>query len=155
MSNRKIYNKMPNNYYNYFDICKWEGIPTGTAKSAIGDKGLEGISRIEKLGPIAHQFKEFPKYENGTLRSQYGILKNNYDFYKREGRPRKQSPGRPPKWKDNPNMVNINIPFPKDLYEEFQSVVDNANEMSVVKVTYRDMIAVAIKEFCERRPNLK
>lgn len=80
MADRKIYTKMPKNYYNYFDICKWEGIPTGTAKSAIGKKGLEGIASIEKLKPIAHQFKEFPKYENGMLRSQYGILKSNYDF---------------------------------------------------------------------------
>lgn len=155
MSNRKIYNKMPKNYYNYFDICKWEEIPTGTAKSVIGEKGLEGISGIEKLKPIAHQFKEFPKYENGNLRNQYGILKTNYDFYKREGRARKQSPGRPPKWKDNPNVVNINIPFPRDLYEEFQGVVDKANEMSIVKVTYRDMIAVAIREWIDRRPQFK
>lgn len=155
MSKGKIYNKMPKNYYNYFDICKWENIPTGTAKRAIGGNGLEGIKSVEVLKPIAHQFKVFPKYENGNLRNQYGILKTNYDFYVKNGRARKQSPGRPPKWKDNPNVVNINIPFPKDLYEEFKGVVDNANEMSVVKVTYRDMFAVAIKEFVDRRPNLK
>jgi len=155
MSKSKIYNKMPKNYYNYFDICKWEGIPTGTAKRAIGGNGLEGIKSVEVLKPIAHQFKVFPKYENGNLRNQYGILKTNYDFYVKNGRARKQSPGRPPKWKDNPNVVNINIPFPKDLYEEFKGVVDRANEMSIVKVTYRDMFAVAIQEFIQRRPNLK
>lgn len=142
---------MPNNYYNYFDICKMEGINANTAKSAIGDKGLEGISKIVALQPIAHQFKCFPKYENGNLRNQYGILKTNYDFWKKEGRARKQSPGRPPKWKDNPNVVNINIPFPKDLYEEFKAIIDKANDMSIVKVTYRDMIYVAVREFCDRR----
>lgn len=151
MPSKKIYTKMPKNYYNYFDICKWENIPTGTSKSAIGEKGLAGISSIVKLKPIAHQFKVFPKYENGNLRNQYGILKTNYDFYKKNGRPRKQSPGRPPRWKGNPNVVNINIPFPKDLYEEFQGIVDNANDISVVKVTYRDMIYVAVREFCDRR----
>lgn len=151
MSKDKIYNKMPKNYYNYFDICKWEGVATGTSKSAIGEHGLEGIAKIKELKPIAHQFKLFPKYENGILRNQYGILMTNYDFWKKNGRARKQSPGRPPKWKDNPNVVNINIPFPKDLYEEFQGIIDNANDMSIVKVTYRDMIYVAVREFCERR----
>lgn len=155
MADKKIYNKMPNNYYNYFDICKWEGINSNTAKSAIGANGLEGITSLDKLKPIAHQFKCFPKYENGNLRNQYGILQSNYDYYKKNGNVRKQSPGRPPKWKDNPNVVNINIPFPKDLYEQFQGVIDKANDMSIVKTTYRDMIAVAIKEFCDRRPNLK
>ncbi|MDR7856104.1 hypothetical protein [Tissierella sp.] len=155
MENKKIYKKMPKNYYNYFDICKWEGINTNTAKSVIGRSGLEGVSSIDALKPIAHQFKEFPKYENGYLRNQYGILKSNYDFWKENGRTRKQSPGRPPRWKDNPNVVNINIPFPKDLYEEFQGVVDKANEMSMIKVTYRDMIYVAVREFVDRRPNLK
>lgn len=184
MADRKIYTKMPKNYYNFFDICKWEGIPTGTAKSAIGEKGLEGIATIEKLKPIAHQFKEFPKYENGMLRSQYGILKSNYDFWKKNGRPRGQSTGRPPRWKnayicldcgeqfehdtkkEGSKIIckhcksencerfyeNINIPVPKKLYDEFKSVVDRANEMSIVKVSYRDMIYVALQEFIERRP---
>lgn len=151
MENKKIYKKMPKNYYNYFDVCKWEGVATGTAKRA-SSEGLEGIVKVKELEEIAHQFKCFPKYENGTLRNQYGILKTNYDFWKKNGRARKQSPGRPPKWKDNPNVVNINIPFPKDLYKEFQGVVDRANEMSVVKVTYRDMIYVAVQEFIQRRP---
>lgn len=151
MADRKIYTKLPKNYYNYFDICKWEGIPTGTAKSALAN-GLDGIASIQKLKPIAHQFKCFPKYENGRLRNQYGILKTNYDYWKEHGEPRKQSPGRPPKWKNNPNYVNINIPCPKDLYDTFKKVVDKANEMSVVKVTYRDMIYVAMQEFIDRRP---
>lgn len=146
---------MPKNYYNYFDICKWEEIPTGTAKRGVGQDGVNSIMSINKLKPIAHQFREFPKYENGTLRSQYGILKSNYDFWKKNGIPRKQSPGRPPKWKDNPNLVNINIPFPKDLYEEFKNIIDKANEVSIVKYSYRDMFAVAVQEFVERRGNIK
>jgi hypothetical protein len=35
------------------------------------------------------------------------------------------------------------------------TIVDNANRISAVKVTYKDMIAVAIKEFCDRRYQLK
>ncbi|MDD4429567.1 MAG: hypothetical protein PHG64_14430 [Paludibacter sp.] len=154
MSNRKIYRKLPDNYYNYFDICKWEGIPVGTAKSGAA-RGIDGISAVEALKPIAHQFKVFPKYENGTLRNQYGILKTNYDFYKAKGRARKQSPGKTPKWKNDDNFTNINIPIDKKLYEEFKEVVDNANAASIVKVLYRDMIAVAIREFVDRRPQFQ
>lgn len=138
---------IPKNYYNFFDICKLEGIPTGTAKSAIGDGGLEGIAKIEKLKPIAHLFREFEK----GLRKQYGILRRHYDYWKQTGEAPKVSSGRPPKWKNNPNVINLNIPFPKDLYEQFKKVVDRANSMSVIKVTYRDMVAVAIKEFIDRR----
>lgn len=128
MSKGKIYKKLPKNYYNYFDICKWEGVATGTAKRAT-EHGLESIATVTELKPIAHQFKKFPKYENGTLRNQYGILKTNYDFYKKNGRARKQSPGRPPRWKNNPNLTNINIPISKDLYDKFKDVVDNANKV--------------------------
>lgn len=138
---------IPKNYYNFFDICKLEGIPTGTAKSAIGDGGLEGIAKIEKLKPIAHLFREFEK----GLRKQYGILRRHYDYWKQTGEAPKVSTGRPPKWKNNPNVINLNIPFPKDLYEQFKKVVDRANSMSVIKVTYRDMVAVAVKEFIDRR----
>jgi len=154
MAKNNKYSKMPKNYYNYFDICKWENIPTGTAKGIL-DKGLDGIAGNEVLKPIAHQFKCFPKYENGNLRNQYGILQTNYNYYKENGEPRKQTSGRPPKWKDNPNLTNINIPFPKDLYEEFKDIVDNANKLSVSKVNYRDMIYVSVREFCDRRPQFK
>lgn len=142
---------IPKNYYNFFDICKLEGIPTGTAKRAIGEGGLEGIASIEKLKPIAHLFREFEK----GLRKQYGILHRHYDYWKRTGEVPKVSPGRPPKWKGNPNYININIPFPKDLYEEFKQIVDKANSMSVIKYTYRDMIYLAVREFIDRRPQLK
>lgn len=155
MASKRIYKKLPVNYYNYFDICKFEGINANTAKSVIGKSGLDGINSIDKLKPIAHQFKEFPKYENGRLRNQYGILKTNYDFWKKNGRARKQSPGRPPKWKNDPDYVNINIPMQKKIYDDFKEVVDNANALSVVKVPYRDMIAVALREWTDRRPQLK
>lgn len=137
---------IPKNYINYFDVCKLEGIPTGTAKRALNE-GLEGIKSIQALKPIGHLFREFEK----GLRKQYGILRRHYDYWKQTGEAPKVSTGRPPKWKDNPNVVNINIPFPKDLYEKFKKVVDNANSMTIAKVTYRDMIAVAVKEFIDRR----
>ena len=142
---------LPRNYINYFTVCKLEGIPTGTAKRATG-KGLEGIAAIQKLKPIGHLFKEF---EKGDMRKCYGILKSQYDYYKKTGKAPEVSPGRPPKWKDNPNLVNINIPIDKTLYEEFKAIIDKANSMSVMKYSYRDMFAVAVKEFCDRRAFLK
>ena len=37
---RKIHRnqKLPKNYYNYFDVCTMEGIPKERAKNAIGIK---------------------------------------------------------------------------------------------------------------------
>lgn len=143
--------KVPKNYYNYFDVCKWEGVPTNTAKSAT-ERGLEGIAAIEKLKPIGHQFKLFPKYENGTLRNAYGILKSDYEYYKKHGRARRKSPGRPPRWKNDPAYFNINIPIKKALWDRFKRMVDNANAVSTMQITYRDMLYVALEEAILRRP---
>jgi len=129
-----------------------EGIDPNKAKNAVSEKKVEGIKYLKELQPIEHLFEQFEKpIKNGMVNS-YGIRRKHYDYWKRTGEVPKISPGRPPKWKGNPNVVNINIPFPKDLYEEFKGVVDNANDMSVVKVTYRDMIYVAVQEFIQRRP---
>lgn len=135
-------------YYNYFEICKMEEIPEGSAKGAIG-LGLEGINKIAKLKSIAHLFREFPNGE----RKQYGILKKHYDRWKRTGNVPKVSTGRPPKWKTNDSYENLNIPILKSLYSgKLKKVVDNANAVSVVKLTYRDAVYLAIEEFCMRRP---
>lgn len=132
-----------------------EGIESSRAKNAVSEKKVEGIKYLEELKPIEHLFEQFEKPVKNGMVNSYGILRKHYDYWKRTGDAPKISTGRPPRWKDNPNVVNINIPFPKDLYEEFKSVVDKANDMSMVKVAYRDMIYVAVKEFIDRRPNLK
>ena len=144
---------VPKNYYNFFDVCKMEGIPENTAKGAI-TSGLDGIKAMKALKPIGHLFKQFEKITKSGPMNQYGILRRHYDYWKRTGEAPEVSPGRPPKWKDNPNLVNINIPFPRDLYEEFKKIIDIANSKSLVKVSYRDMFPVAVKEFCERRNHL-
>ncbi|OZV12371.1 hypothetical protein CIW83_09760 [Tissierella sp. P1] len=153
---RKIHNKrLPKNYYNYFDICKMEGIPDTRAKNAVSEKKVEGIKYLEELTPIEHLFEVFEKPIKGGMVNQYGILRRHYDYWKENGEVPKISPGRPKKHTDD-NLVNVNIRnFPKDLYEEFKTIVDNANSMSVMKVGYHDMIAVAVKEFVDRRPNFK
>lgn len=153
---RKIYKRrLPSNYYNYFDICKMEGIPETRAKNAVSEKKVEGIKCLEELKPIEHLFEQFEKPIKGGMINQYGILRRHYDYWKHTGEVPKISPGRPKKHTDD-NLVNVNIRnFPKDLYEEFKTIVDNANAMSVMKVGYHDTIAVAVKEFCDRRPQFK
>lgn len=147
---------IPKNYYNFFDICKMEGIPEGTAKRACanGLDGQQGIKSLEALKPIGHLFRRFEKITRKGPLNQYGVLRRHYDFWKRTGEAPKVSSGRPPKWKGNPNIFNLNIPFPKDLWGQFKQVVDTANSMSIAKVTYRDMVAVAVQEFIDRRPQL-
>lgn len=132
-----------------------EGVKSSRAKKAIEVKKVEGVKHIEELKPIEHLFEQFEKPIKGGMVNQYGILRKHYDYWKKTGEVPKISTGRPPRWKNNPNVTNINIPFPKDLYEEFKGVVDRANDMSMVKVAYRDMIYVAVREFIDRRPQLK
>lgn len=157
MERKRVIHKkeLPKNYYNYFDICKMEGIEPTKAKNAVSQKKVEGIKYLKELAPIEYLFEQFEKPIKGGMVNSYGIMRNHYDYWKRTGEVPQISPGRPPKWKGNPNVVNINIPLPKNLYEEFQGVIDKANDMSIIKTTYRDMIAVAISEFIARRPNLK
>ena len=140
--------KVPKTFYTLQAVGRMLSIPSDTIKDAFRGKELNSIQAI---APIAHLFQKFEEGEEFS----YAILKSHFEKWQRTGKVPKVSSGRPPKWKDNPNLVNINIPFPKDLYYQFKNVVDNANSKSRVHVTYRDMIAVAIQEFLDRRPNLK
>lgn len=135
-------------YYNYFDICKIEGISETRAKNAIKDKGVEGIKHLEELKPIEHLFVVFERPIKGRIVNSYGILRRYYDDWKATGQVPSPPPGRPKK----EGFVNVKYNIPLTLREEFNSVVDTANSMSVVHVTYSDMAAVALKEFCQRRP---
>lgn len=138
-------------YYNYFDICKVEGIPETRAKSAVSSLGVEGIKSIKELEPIEHLFVVFEKPIKGRIVNSYGILRRYYDDWKATGEVPTPPPGRPKK----EGYVDVKYNIPLALREEFNSVVDSANSMSVIHVTYSDMAAVAIREFIDRRPNLK
>ena len=138
---------LPKNYYNYFDICKIEGINPNTVKAAIGEGGVAGISSIAKLKPFAHLFREFPK----GMRKQYGILRRHYDTWKQTGIVPKVSSGRPPKWTGEEK--NINIPAPP-FYEHFKAGVKKANSNATQQVTIRQIIYLAMKEYMDRRPSL-
>lgn len=150
----RIYHKnksLPSNYYNYFDICVMEGVDNVRAKNAIKILGVEGIKNVEQLKPIEHLFEVFEKARKGEIRNQYGIKRKHYDYWKETGKVPKISTGRPKRWKDD-TYTNINIPIKKDLYDRFKRMVDNANDVSAVKITYRDMIYVAMEECMQRRP---
>lgn len=138
---------IPRNYYNFFDVCKMERIPDGSAKSAVAT-GLEGIAAMSALKPIGHLFKEFERFAKGGKRRQYGILRNHYDYWKKHGHAPKLSPGRPKKYN---NCAEVRAYIPNNIYDEFKAIVDKANSISAVKVSYREMFAVAIKEFNDRR----
>ena len=144
--------KLPDDYYNYFDLCKMEGIETNRAKNAVKDKGVEGIKYLEEFKPIEHLFEVFEKPIKGKMVNSYGIKRKYYKKWKREKVVPKRPTGRPPLAGDE---VEFRYKIPKHLKEEFTRIVDNANRISAVKVTYKDMVAVAIQEWIDRRPHLK
>jgi hypothetical protein len=135
---------LPANYYNFFEICKLEEIPTNTAKGAIG-LGLDGIRNITKLKPIAHLFRSFPNGE----RKQYGILIKHYDYWKRTSEPPKVSPGAPKKY--DSKVKNYRIAAPP-----FDSILEaglkKMNEGRIRRITKQELIWLFIKEGMERRP---
>ncbi len=139
--------KVPKTFYSLHSVGRLLKIPKATIDGAF----INGINSIQVLKPLAHLFHRFEEGEDVS----YGILKSHFDKWQRSGKVPKVSSGRPPKWKNNPNIVNINIPIDKRLYDEFKSVIDKANSMSTVKYSYRDMIATSMREFIDRRPNLK
>lgn len=139
---------VPKTFYSLQAVGRILKIPSDTIKDAYRGKELPSIQAI---APVAHLFRKFEEADGFS----YAILKSHFDKWQRTGKAPKVSSGRPPKWKDNPAMVNINIPIDKRLYEEFKALIDKANSMSTVKYSYRDMIATAMHEFIDRRPNLK
>lgn len=139
--------RLPKNFYNYFDICTMEGIESTRAKNAVKIKKVEGIKSIKELKPIEHLFEVFEKPVKNGIVNSYGILRRYYDDWKTTGEVPKPPPGRPPK----EGYVWFKVNIPEHIRDEFQAVVNNANAISAVHVTYSDMAAVALKEFCDRR----
>ncbi len=150
MPYKRKYNKRPidSRYYNYFDVCKMEGIAETRAKNAVCEKRVEGIKYLEELKPIEHLFEQFEKPIKGGMVNSYGILRRYYDEWKATGKVPVIRSGRPPKI----GMVERKFDIPEHVALKFKAVVDKANSMSIKKVTYSDMAAVALSEFCDRRP---
>ncbi len=150
MSKRKYHHnsKLPKNYYNYFDLCKIEGIETNRAKNAVKDKGAEGIRYIEEFKPIEHLFEVFEKPIQGRIVNSYGIKRRYYDDWKLTGELPKIQTGRPPL----DGMAELKATVPQKLKDDMIKARDKANSMSVVKVTLSDMVSVALQEYLQRRP---
>lgn len=136
--------KPPKTFYSIQSVGRMLGIPPDTIKDVFRGKSIDSIQAIKPIAHLFHCFKEGDEVA-------YAILKKHFDKWRKTGEVPKVSTGRPPKWKDNPNVVQLRIYMPKDVYEEFKAIVDKANSMSTVKVTYRDMIEISIKEFNDRR----
>jgi hypothetical protein len=143
------YGKIPTNYINIFEIAKLEGVDTKKLKNAISCHGVNAAKYIEQLEPIGHQFREF---EKGTRKS-YAIAKTIYEFWKKNGTTRGVSSGRTQKW-DKGEFFNINKRIPKHLWDRFSKIIKVANLKAVTQVSHQDMLAVAIKEFCDRRSHI-
>lgn len=140
--------KLPKNYYNYFDVCKMEGIAEGRAKGAVGKLGVEGIKSIPKLTPIEHLFEVFESFREGAKRNSYGIRRIYYDEWKNSGKlPSSLNAGRPYLGK-----AELKLHIAPELKEQLVKAIKKANSMSVTKVTQSDVVSVAIKEYLERRP---
>lgn len=152
MAKRK-YNKRPidGRYYNYFDICVMEGIAKSKAKNAVSDKKVEGIKSLPELKPIEHLFEVFEKPIKGRMVNSYGILRRYYDNWKLTGEVPKINSGRPKK----DGIVDFKVSIPEKIRDKFKAVVDKANSMSAIQVTYSDMVAVAMQEWMDRRPQFR
>ena len=150
---RKVNRKrLPRNFYNYFDVCKMEGIPSTRAKNAVNRDKVEGIKSLKELRPVEHLFEVFENPRKGGMRYSYGIRRSYYDHWKVTGEVPIRPPGKPAFKLDPDNLCNVNIRnFPKATYEKLKKIVDNANAVSIRKVGYHEMIAVAVEEFVERR----
>lgn len=150
---RKVFRnqRLRKDYYNYFDICRLEGIPEMRAKNAVKVLGVEGIKNVKQLAPIEHLFATFERPIRGKMTYSYGILRRLYDTWKQTGKVPKQPPGRPIK----KGYVWLKGYVPEQLKKEFTELVDRANAMSTVHVSYSAMIAIAVQEFLDRRPHLR
>jgi hypothetical protein len=139
---------VPKTFYSLQAVGRMLKIPSDTIKDAYRGKELNSIQAIT---PIAHLFTKFEEGEEFS----YAILKKHFGRWQETGKVPKISSGRPPKWKTDSTYTNLNIPIKKDLYDKFKRMVDKANAVSSIKISYRDMIFVAMQEAIDRRPSLK
>jgi len=112
---------------------------------------LRALNTLEELKPIEHLFEVFEKPRKGGIVINTASSVNITITGKGRGKVPKISPGRPKIWKDD-TYTNINIPIKNELYDRFKRMVDRANDVSAVKITYREMIYIAIEEAIQRRP---
>lgn len=143
--------RLPKDYYNYFDLCKMEGIPENKAKNTVSKLGVEGIKSLDEFKPIESLFEVFEKPVKGRMLNSYGIRRRYYDEFKVTGECPKINKGRP-KIK---GISEMKVFIPTTLKEEVVRVRDKSNSMSYQKITLSDMTAVALAEYLERRPEFK
>lgn len=147
---------LPQNYYNYFDLCKILDIESTRAKNVIAKAKVNGIKNIPEFEPVAHLFEVFEKPIKGGFINQYGIKRVYWDYFREHGEaPVVKSTREKKRNMDEHQFCNINVTkFPRELYYRFKNVVDYANAQSYHKVGYHAMVAVAVHEWVERNEHI-
>lgn len=123
------------------------GIPSVKAKNAVKEKKVEGIKNIKELQPIEHLFEVFENPRKGQMRYSYGILRRYYDEWQHTG----EVPVKTQPTTKVSNLEQIKGYIPKSLKQEFIEAIEAANAMSLKQATYGDVLAVAIREYLDRR----
>ena len=145
---RKLYRKtIDGRYYNYFDVCRLEGIPEMRAKNAIKILGVEGIKNIPELKPIEHLFAVFENPRKGSMRHSYGILRRYYDEWKQTGVVPTLRPGKP----KHTDMTDLRVTIKQSLKDELADLIKKANDVSLYQTTYTEAVSIAIREYIDRR----
>lgn len=150
---KRIYYKnqrLRKDFYNYFDICRMEGIPESRAKNAVCEKGVEGIKNLPELEPIEHLFGVFERAIKGRMLNTYGIKRSYYDEWKLTEEVPQPPQGQPIR----PNQAYLKVTIPKILKDELTRVIEKSNSISMTKVTQSDVVVVAIREYIDRRIHL-
>lgn len=124
-----------------------EGVPEGTAKRTVGQGGVESIKNIPELKPIEDLFEVFERFIEGKKLNTYGIRRNWYDEWKLSGNLPRTYTGRP-----HLGKVELKLHIPQELKLQLTKAIKKANSMSVTSVSQSDVVAIAIKEFLDRRP---
>ncbi len=138
--------KVPKTFYSLHSVARIMGIPKDTINSVF-ESGIDSVGAIK---PIAHLFHKFQEGDEVS----YAILKKHFDKWQQTGIVPKVSTGRPPKWKDNPEYARLDVAIKKSLKDRFTEGIKNINQVSVQQVNMCDCVAVAIKEYMDRRPSV-
>lgn len=143
--------RLPKDYYNYFDLCKMEGIPENKAKNAVNKLGVEGIKYLDEFKVIESLFEVFEKPVKGHMLKSYGIKRRYYDEFKVTGECPRVQPGRP----KIDGKSEIKVFVPTELKEELVRIKNKSNSISYQSISLSDMATVALAEYLERRPEFK
>lgn len=115
-----------------------------------------------KLEPFAHLIKwvlkdSVSRQGNKIIRSDFGILKTQYEYYRKHGNPPDvfNRGGTKKNFTPAGENARTKVDLPKtQAYQQFVTAIKAANKGSRDKVTIPQMILLAIEEYMSNRPEL-